>query len=183
VTGFSGRIEVLDRLSYLGNVATNLGADEFFTLPSDPRSRFGQIAGRTGGTVQRARFGNYMVSGGYDLVFDCVGSVRSVNECLKWTRARGQVVMLGTLQGGHVDLTPLWFRELRVIGSYGRQKESFQGRRIGTYQLVQEMMLAGRIKATGLLTHRFRLDEYRRALGVALDKSANESIKVAFDFR
>jgi L-iditol 2-dehydrogenase len=181
--GFGGRIEVLDRVGYLAKVAEDFGASEYFTLPRDPRSRFGQIAGRTGGTVQRARFGNYMVSGGYDLVFDCVGTMQSVDECLKWTRARGQLVMLGTLQGKHVDLTPLWFRELTVIGAYGRQIEDFQGRRIGTYQLTQEFILAGKIKAARLLTHRYRLDEYRKALTVAMHKEKYEAVKVAFDFR
>ena len=181
--GFNGRIEALDRVPYLAAVADSFGANEYFTLPADPRSRFGQIAGRTGGTVQRARFGNYMVSGGYDLVFDCVGTMRSVDECLKWTRARGQLVMLGTLQGKHVDLTPLWFRELNVIGAYGRQTETYEGRRIGTYQLTQEFILAGKIKASRLLTHRFRLDEYRRALTTAMQKDKHEAVKVAFDFR
>ncbi len=180
---FSERIEALGRRDAQGPMATQLGADEFFTLPPDVRSRFGQIAGRTGGTVQRARFGNFMVSGGYDLVFDCVGSQQSVEECLRWTRARGQVVMLGTLQGRNVDLTPLWFRELRLIGAYGRQKETLPGRRIDTYQLVQELMLAGRLKVKRLLTHRFRLDVYRRALNVALHKAKHEAVKVAFDFR
>lgn len=182
-TGFRERIEVLDRVSYLAGLAESFGANEYFTLPSDPASRYGQIAGRTGGTVQRARFGNYMVSGGYDLVFDCVGTRQSVDECLKWTRARGQVVMLGTLQGRHADLTPLWFRELRLIGAYGRQREHYQGRRIGTYQIVQEMILSGALKAGLLLTHRFRLDDYRRALQTAMHKEKHQAIKVAFDFR
>lgn len=181
--GFRGRIEVLDRTHYLADVADAFGASEFFTLPVDPRSRFGQIAGRTGGTVQRARFGNYMISGGYDLVFDCVGTMQSVDECLKWTRARGQLVMLGTLQGREVDLTPLWFRELRICGAYGRQKEYYEGRRIGTYELTQDLILTGRIKPARLLTHTFRLDEYRKALTTAMHKEKYEAVKVAFDFR
>ncbi|MBN1554386.1 MAG: alcohol dehydrogenase catalytic domain-containing protein [Phycisphaerae bacterium] len=181
--GYHDRIEVLDRVPYLADIADAFGANEYFTLPADPRSRFGQIAGRTGGTVQRARFGNYMISGGYDLVFDCVGTMQSVDECLKWTRARGQLVMLGTLQGKHVDLTPLWFRELRILGAYGRQLEHQDGRRVGTYPLVQELLRAGKIKAGRLLTHTFRLDEYKKALQTAMHKEKHEAIKVAFDFR
>ncbi len=181
--GFDGRIEVLGRVEHFAATAARLGADEYFTLPKDNCSRFGQIAGRTGATIQRARFGNYMISGGYDRIFDCVGSQQSVTECMKWTRARGEVIILGTLQSGHLDLTPLWFRELRIVGAYGRQKEHFQGRRIGTYQLVLELLEAGKLCASSFLTHRFRLDEYRRALWVAMHKSEFSSIKVAFDFR
>ena len=85
--GFSGRIETLDRPGgdnkYLADAATRLGADEFFTLPTETPARFENIAARTGATVQRARFGNYMLSGGYDLVFNYIGSHQSVINCLK----------------------------------------------------------------------------------------------------
>ncbi len=181
--GYQGRIETLDRFDYLKSITEKLGADEFFTLPRETPSRFEQIAGRTSGRVQRARFGNYMLSGGYDLVFDCVGSQQSVMECLKWTRARGQLVMLGTLQGEIEDLTPLWFRELNVIGAWGRQMEKYQGRAVNTYNLVQELLQAGKLKTKGLLTHKFKLENYKQAIHVAMNKVANHSIKVAFDFR
>ena len=181
--GYPGRIETLDRHDYLQSVAEKLGTSEYFTLPHETSSRFEQIAGRTGGRVQRARFGNYMLSGGYDLVFDCVGSQQSVMECLKWTRARGELVMLGTLQGNVEDLTPLWFRELKVIGAWGRQVEKHQGRQVNTYDLAQELLLAGKLKTKGLLTHQFRLENYKQAIKVAMNKAANHSIKVAFDFR
>ncbi|MCK5114092.1 MAG: alcohol dehydrogenase catalytic domain-containing protein [Phycisphaerae bacterium] len=183
--GFSGRIETLDRPAgrYLADTATRLGADEFFTLPSDTSARFAEIAGRTGATVQRARFGNYMLSGGYDLVFDCVGSRQSVMECLKWTRGRGQVIMLGTLQGAVPDLTPLWFRELEIIGAWGRSMENYDGRNVNTYQLVLDLIGEGKIAADGLLTHTFKIDDYRAALAAGMYKPQCESIKVAFDFR
>jgi len=181
--GYAGRIEALDRAAYLAQMAADFGADEFFHLPARRRERFAAVAERTGATVQRARFGNYMLSGGYDTVFDCVGSPASLSESLKWTRARGEVIMVGTASGGGVDLTPIWFRELRIRGVYGRQLENFQGRRIGTYSLVHEWMAAGKLDVGAMLTHTFRLDEYREALRVAMDKSPHRSVKVAFDFR
>ena len=124
-----------------------------------------------------------MLSGGYDVVFDCVGSADSINESLKWARSRGQVVMVATGSGGAIDLTPVWLSQLDVRGAYGRQIEHFDGRRIGTYQLVHELMLAGKLDIAAMLTHTFRLGEYRKALSAAMDKSASGAVKVAFDFR
>ena len=181
--GYTGQIHALDRHDYLAEHAGRMGADEYLRLPAPRRERFGRIAELTGATVQRARFGNYMLSGGYDVVFDCVGSKGSMNESLKWTRARGQVVFVGTGHGGGVDLTPIWFRELSVIGAYGRQLEHVADRRVGTYQLVHELMLAGKLNVDGLLTHTFRVDDYRRAYAVSLDKAPAEAVKVALDFR
>lgn len=181
--GYPGRIDALGRSAYIEPTALAFGADEYVRLPSRRRDRFGAIAERTGATVQRARFGNYMLSGGYDVIFDCVGSRLSINESLKWTRARGQVVMVATAHGGRIDWTPVWFRELRVIGAYGRQVEHFAGRRVGTYQLVAEFMRCGKLAVERMLTHRFPLDRWRDALKVALRKPAHQAIKVALDFR
>ncbi len=180
---YTGRIDALDRAKYLAAHASRLGADEFIRLPAKRGERFSEMARRTGATVQRVRFGNHMLSGGYDVVFDCVGSRESIDESLKWTRARGKVVFVGTGHGGGADLTPIWFRELNVVGAYGRQLEHCNGRRVGTYQLVHEMMEQGKLPVGELLTHTFPLAEYRKAYTVSMNKGASEAVKVVFDFR
>ncbi|MCK4600823.1 MAG: alcohol dehydrogenase catalytic domain-containing protein, partial [Phycisphaerae bacterium] len=63
--GYAGRIDAFDRSGYLADLACRMGADEFILLPAARRRRFERIAELTGATVQRARFGNYMLSGGY----------------------------------------------------------------------------------------------------------------------
>lgn len=181
--GFQGRIDALDVAAYLREHALAFGADELIELPPDDRGRYNRIAQRTGATVQRARFGNYMLSGGYDVVFECTGGRRCFNEALRWTRSRGQVVMVGTGHGGRVDLTPIWFTELTVTGAYGRQIEDFRGRRVGTYPLVHELMLAGKLDLRRMLTHTFRLEDYRRAFAVAMSKTPHRAVKAAFDLR
>jgi threonine dehydrogenase-like Zn-dependent dehydrogenase len=181
--GYADRIDALDLCEYLGELASALGADEMLHLPPENRARFEIVARRTGGTVQRARFGNYMLSGGYDAVIDCVGSRRSITESLKWTASRGQMVMLATGHGRGADLTPIWFTELTVLGTYGRQIENWRGRRIGTYQLVHELMAAGKLNVSAMLTHKFPLSQYRRAMETGANKSAHKAVKVAFDMR
>jgi threonine dehydrogenase-like Zn-dependent dehydrogenase len=181
--GFDGQVDALGRRSYLEPVALGLGAWSYLRLPASGGKRFEAIAQRTGATQQIARFGNRMLSGGYDVVFDCVGSVGSVNEALKWTAARGEVIMVATTGGGRIDLTPVWFRELSVRGIYGRQIETWQGRRVGTYQLVLEWLGSGKLRTDGLLTHVFAIEDYRKAFEAAIWKRDNQAIKIAFDFR
>ncbi len=182
-TGYTGWIDAVDRAGYLDRLARSAGASGFLILPRRPRQRYEQIAELTKGTVQKARFGGYMLSGGYDAVFECVGSVPSLGECLKWTRARGQVVLVATGHGRGADLTAVWFRELTVLGAYGRQEETFEGRRVGTYELVHELMRSGRLAVTKLLTHTFPLEDYKTAFHVAMAKARHRAVKVAFDFR
>ena len=181
--GFDGEIHALARSRHLRELAERLGA-KALAPPAEKAGRFAMIAEQTGATVQRARFGNYMLSGGYDAVFDCAGVPRSINESLKFTAARGQVVLVGTGHGGAVDLTPLWFRELHVIGAYGRQFEHHDGRRVSTYELVLELMRDGRLDGVkAMLTHRFALGDYRQALTAALNKGQYRAVKIAFDYR
>jgi len=181
--GFDGHIDALDRHEYLGEVVRRFGADDFLRLGSRKRERFARIAERTGGTVQRVRFGNYMLSGGYDMVFDCVGSAGAVNECLKWTRSGGQVLFVGTGHGGSVDLTPVWFTELQIKGVYGRGIEKLNGKAVTTYELVHDLMLTGKLDVEEMVTHKFSPDEYRQAFSAAARKAAHGAIKVVFDFR
>ena len=180
---YRGTIHALARSRYLESYASDLGADEFITLPVNPRDRFARISALTGGSVKRARFGNYMLSGGYDVVFECVGSRQSINESLKWTRSRGQVVMVATGHGGRLDITPLWFTELTVLGAYGRGVEDSDGRRIETYKLAHELMVDGKLPVGRLLTHTFSIGDYKKAFEVGLNKYKYEAVKVAFDFR
>lgn len=181
--GFPGTVALLARSRRLADLAERFGVDELLVAPRHGAARHEYIAARTGATLQTARFGNRLLSGGYDLLFECVGSRQSVNEALKWTRARGQVVLVGTFQSGTLDLTPAWFRELHILGAYGRQLEHYHGRRINTYSLTQELILQRRLPTEGLLSHTFGLQEYRRALAVATNKARHGAMKVAFDLR
>ena len=181
--GYKGAIRVISRHDYLDRLAVARGATEILRPPAEAEARFDTIARATGGRVYRVRFGNLGLSGGFDVVFDCVGSRQSMQESFKWARNRGQVVLVGTGHGGQIDLTPLWFGELSVIGAYGRQVERYAGREIGTYQLVHEMIVQGRLQTEGLLTHKFRLEQYREAFELSMSKSGQSAVRAAFDLR
>jgi threonine dehydrogenase-like Zn-dependent dehydrogenase len=181
--GFEGEIHALDRCEYLHPLAEARGADRFLVPPSDKADRYELIARQTGASLHRVRFGNLMLSGGYDVLFDCAGATVSFQDCLKWAAAGGQIVVVGTASGGKLDLTPVWFRELTVIGSYGRSVEHPAGRDVETYPLVLDWLTRGKLDSEGLLTHTFPLHEYREAMSVSLNKARHRAIKVAFDFR
>ncbi len=181
--GYAGRIDAIERSRYLAEPAGAFGADEFLCLPRGRRERFQAVAQATGSRINRAPLGKMMLAGGYDAMFDCVGSPQSINETIAWTAPGGQVVLVGTGCGGRVDLTGVWFKELTVTGAYGRGMENLGGETAEAYELAHKLMQAGKLPVAGMLTHTFPLAEYRQALTVALNKPAHKAIKVAFDFR
>ena len=64
------------------------------------------------------------LSGGADVVLDCVGSAESIAQSLAMVRPRGSVALVGMPGKVTVDLAPLWHREVRLAGAYAYGTES-----------------------------------------------------------
>src|SRR5437016_8352212 len=109
--------------------------------------------------------GRRVLIGGADLTIECVGSGRSLDDALRLTAPGGRVILLGlaAVPSG-VDWTPIWWKELRVTGSYVYGIEQWQGRTAKTMELVLAWMARGDLHLDHLVTHRFPLDAYRDAL-------------------
>jgi threonine dehydrogenase-like Zn-dependent dehydrogenase len=146
---------------------------------------YAQIAELTNARLHEGSFGNRILVGGFDVVYDCVGKPATLENALRWTRAGGAVVLVGvTLSRMKVDLTPVWYREVDLYGTIAHGAETLPGtgEKISTFDLTARWMLEGKIQTDGLLTHRFRLDDYRQAVRTAVDKRYTQSVKVAFEF-
>ncbi len=150
-------------------------------LRSDSQAiRYGHVAKLVGATVVPSKFGHQAFFGGFDVVYDCVGSGQSLTDAMKYAKSRGTVVEVGTSQIGLVDTAPLWLDELTLIGANGRAFEQYEGRTMHTYEIVFEWLRRRRIDLTGLLTHRFRVDQYKEAFRTLADRGGTGVIKAAF---
>jgi threonine dehydrogenase-like Zn-dependent dehydrogenase len=122
-----------------------------------------------------------MLLGGFDLVFDVVGTESTLNRALRWARAHGVVVLVGVnLHRMRLDVTPVWYQEVDLLGAVGHDIVTWQGEPVSTFELAMRWMQTGVLRCGELLTHRFPLDLYRQAFAAAADKRAHRSIKVAF---
>ncbi len=178
--GFAGQVDLIARHPFQRDFATKLGANwtgEEKCL-RDPQP----LAQRTGGWIARPRMGLPVLNHGYDLVFDCAGSAESFTAACRIARSRGCVILVGTSGAGRIDPTPIWFRELTIIGGSGRQLENWQGRRVHTYNIVHELLIAGKLPGEELLTHTFSLSDYQDAFAAATSKGRSGCIKAAFTF-
>ena len=176
------RLLVAARHPVQAALATAGGADAIVRAASRQ-----ELARAVGGRYLPTALGGGNIEGGVDLIFDCVGSSRTVADALVALRAGGTYVMVGagaSLDG--VDVSSLWFRELAISGSSGCASgpdPRRPGTTVRTYALALELLASGRYPTQGLLTHTFRLDDWRAAFATAFDKRASASIKVAFDLR
>jgi threonine dehydrogenase-like Zn-dependent dehydrogenase len=181
--GHRCRIVALVRHAQQAKMMQRFGVDDIVEVgrDDDQAMRYGKVATKVGGKVYPSRFGHQALVGGFDVVYDCVGSGQSLTDAMKYVRSRGTVVEVGTAQITMLDVCPLWFDELTVIGANGRAIETYQDRRLHTYEVVFELMQQGKLDLGGLLTHRFRLDQYKEALKTIIGRGESGAIKVAFD--
>jgi L-iditol 2-dehydrogenase len=179
------RVTAIVRHGYQEDLARRFGATGIIRSRRGERKadRYQRVAEFIGGRRYDAMFGNQALVGGFDVVYDCIGSGESLTDAMKFTRGRGTVVECATSTITVVDTTPLWLAELTVVGCYGRCIEEFEGRRMHTYELTLELLRDGRLRLDGLLTHRFRLEDYRRALWTIVNRGSSALVRAAFDHR
>jgi threonine dehydrogenase-like Zn-dependent dehydrogenase len=137
--------------------------------------------------------GSGFLLGGVDLAFECSGTPSGLNTALRLVRAGGTVVVSGMPAGG-VDLTPLWYRELRLVGAYASRSgssnedasvngsgpaSSHPGADKDDFETA--IRLAGSPVLDGYVDTRYPLGRWREALNHAVNAGQLGTVKVAFD--
>ncbi|MGH2348240.1 MAG: zinc-dependent alcohol dehydrogenase [bacterium] len=175
------RVIMLAKYPFQEEMARRLGADDTVRLRRGD-GHYDALAELLGATLRRPMIGKRVpVGGGADFTVECVGSGRSIDDTLRWTRSGGAVILLGlAAMPRGVDWTPIWLNELRVLGSYIYAMESWEGRRVRTMDLVLDWIARGRLNPAPLVTHRFPLNDYAGALKTAMGKAHSQAFKVAF---
>ena len=172
-------ITAVAQFPWQAELAAKQGAHHAFLSRDDG---FAEVARLTGARVYEGRAGNRMLMGGFDVIFDVVGTGATLNPALRWARAGGTVVLVGvSLHRMRLDVTPVWYQEVSLIGSVGHGVVTWRGERVSTFDLAMRWMLDGTLATDGLVTHRFPLAAYREAFAAAVDKHIHRSVKVAFD--
>ncbi|MHA1954262.1 MAG: zinc-dependent alcohol dehydrogenase [Candidatus Heimdallarchaeaceae archaeon] len=140
---------------------------------------------KTGAEIYKGHFGNEVLIGGFDVIYDCVGTARTVHNALRWSKGGGTVVLIGIdLKQMKLDLSPVWYQEVDLIGSMVTGIEKWEDKEISTFELVIELLENKNIPSsiTDIITHRFDLTDYKEAISTTLDKKRSKAIKVIFDY-
>lgn len=156
-------------------LARDLGAD-VVAEPDEVR----RAVRRATGTMALGDAGR--LTGGADVVLDCVGSAASLADSLDVVRPRGQITLVGMPGHTEVDLTGLWQREVRLVGAYAYGIESPpDGEPRRTFDLAFELVTAAGLGR--LVSATYPLARYRDAIAHAATAGARGAVKIAFDLR
>ncbi len=99
-----------------------------------------------------------MSGGGFDVVVEATGSPAVGEQCVPLTRSGGTVMVYGvTTPADRVSFSPfdVFRREITIKGSFAE---------IDAFPATVAALRTGRISTAGLITHRYSLAEYGKAL-------------------
>ncbi|MFT4414210.1 zinc-dependent alcohol dehydrogenase [Fredinandcohnia humi] len=174
------KIVSLVKHPFQGQLASEYGANEVIFLRKTDYVK--DLTKVLDSKVLKPLFGSDVIQGGANIVYECVGKKQSVNDALRFSKNGGKVVLLGLagIMDG-IDWTTVWLNELKVIGSFAYSTEMYQGRRMRTFDIAIELIRAGKVDLSPLITHRYPLEKYRSALETAAYKGNRSAIKVVFE--
>ena len=121
----------------------------------------------------RARLLDASGADGYDYVVEATGSTAIGNICVPLTRSGGTVLVYGVTRADEtVSFHPfdVFRREITIKGSFAEMT---------SFGAAIRALRSGRARTDGIITHRFSLDDYGKALdAVAGDRTAHKVVIV-----
>lgn len=164
------RIVAVAKYPHQRDLAAGLGADEVAAPGEGLRPRLAELLGAS---LRSPEIGPPTAIGGADVAFDCVATGATLDDAMRFTRARGSVIVVGmpgVPQG--IDWTAMWHKELDVRGSYTAPEPTFER----AVELAGE--IAGRLRP--LVSAAYPLTAWKDAIEHALDAGSRGSVKIAF---
>jgi threonine dehydrogenase-like Zn-dependent dehydrogenase len=167
----AGEVHVIAKHAHQAERARELGATQVIGTDSTARA----LRRSTGAMLVEPELGEGYLLGGIDLAFECTGGSSGLSTALRSLRAGGTVVASGMPAGG-VDLTPLWYRELQLVGAYA----SATGEEPSRGDFPEAIALAASAPLAGYVDTKYSLEQWRDALDHAAAAGRLGSIKVVF---
>jgi threonine dehydrogenase-like Zn-dependent dehydrogenase len=163
----AGQVTVVAKHPRQAALSRDLGADAVV----GPDEAVRAVRRTTGAVVLRPERGKDFLLGGVDVAVECTGTAAGLDLALRSTRAGGRVVLAG--MPATVDLTPVWFRELELVGAYATGRDDF----------ATALRLLGDDRLDALITSFHPLSRWREALDEARAAGRLGVTKVGFDLR
>ena len=159
-------------------LAGSLGAGA--VLSSSPDELVGQVARLTDATPLRPWSKRDWLQDGPAVVYDTIGSTQTVETSLRLLATGGTLVVSGVEPPKRFEWTPLYFKELRVIGSNGFGIEEVGG--VAKHAMEHYFdFVAGGLDVTPVITHRFPLERWDQAVLTVRNSRRTGAVKVLLE--
>jgi threonine dehydrogenase-like Zn-dependent dehydrogenase len=159
-------------------LATRLGAHA--VLSTAPDELVAQVARRVGTTPLEPWSKRDWLQDGPAVVYDTIGSTETVESSLRLLATGGTLVVSGVEPPKRFEWTPLYFKELHVIGSNGFGVEEVGGVAKHSMEHYFDFVAAG-LDLTPVITHRFPLERWDEAVLTVKNARRTGAVKVLLE--
>ena len=122
------RILAVYRYDHQADLAKRFGAEQ--TIPWRPDKRIIETVGSiTGEELLVPDHGKPMLNGGVQAIYDSVGTAESMEVGLRVCDYRAKIIITGVGTPKRFEWTPLYFKEVHIIGSNAFGQETYKGHR------------------------------------------------------
>ena len=96
------------------------------------------------------------------------------------------MLLLGAAGISEVDLTPIWYKEAALVGSIDHTVDAGSSPGLAggagrhSVDRALDVLSAGLLPDSVVVTHEFPLEGYRDAIEAAIDRQSSHAIKVVF---
>ena len=149
-------------------------------LSSAPDELVGQVAQRVGTTPLEPWSKHDWLQDGPAVVYDTIGSTETVETSLRLLSTGGTLVVSGVEPPKRFEWTPLYFKELRVIGSNGFGLEKVGGVVKHAMEHYFDFVSRG-LDLTPVITHRFPLERWDEAVLAVKNSRRTGAVKVLLE--
>lgn len=174
----AARVWAVTRPGARAALATRLGAHA--VLSTLPDELVAQVASRVGTAPLRPWSRSEWLQDGPAIVYDTIGSTRTVETSLRLLMTGGTLVISGVEPPRRFEWTPLYFKEVRVIGSNGFGIEQVRGVAKHAMEHYFDFIAEG-MDLTPVITHRFPLHRWGEAVLAVKNARRTGAVKVLLE--
>lgn len=126
--------------------------------------------------------GKPMLMRGANRIYDTVGSPETIEVGIRVAQPHAKLVITGVSNPARFEWTPLYFKEIEVLGSNAFGIETFEGKRRHSMEIYLDLLKEERFDISHMITHRYYIDQYKKAFLSAHMKEKSTAVKVVFDY-
>ncbi len=165
-------------------LAETFGAD-LIMESSSPKNIIEKIGDYLHYDIYYPRPKNPWLIEGVDYLFDTVASKETLETGIRITKARdkkrpgsGTIVVTGVSTPKRYEWTPIYFKDLRIIGSNAFAVEDFEGHKEHAYYHYFRFLEEGRVDPSQMISHILPFSSYKDALVATRNQGKSGAIKV-----
>lgn len=134
----------------------------------------------TGGKCYKPLLGPDSMMGGFGRVYDCFSHSDTVSLAIRAARTGGTVSLVGISNEIKIDLTLMWVKLVALRGTLYYGMHEWKGKKRHVFEIALDLLSVKGLDLQSMVTHKFKLDEYKKMVEVNVNKGKYKAVKTMF---